>query len=75
MKIRKARKKVNAACNTALTPTINCEESENKWMQAAENARLKIADHKKKIRLLEEAARIFEEHAKAGQRWPQRVSQ
>jgi hypothetical protein len=50
-------------------PLQSCLQANN-WMQAAEDARLKIKEHQKKIRLLKQAARVFEKYAEQGEQWP-----
>ena len=70
MSARTATKKINKPCKSSLASGFIYEESAKPWLQAAETARLKIEAHRKKIRLLEEAARTFEEYAKEGQPWP-----
>jgi hypothetical protein len=42
------------------------------WRQAAEDARLKVKEHQKKIRLLRQAARVFEKYGEQGEPWPQK---
>jgi hypothetical protein len=45
----------------------------NKWRQAAEDARLKIKAHQEKIRLLRQAARVFERYGEQGEPWPEKT--
>ena len=68
---KKATGKIKRSCKTSLTETPAHDKSAQPWLQAAGTARLKIEEHKKKIRVLEEAARTFEEYAKEGEAWPQ----
>jgi len=41
------------------------------WLQAAEDARLRIIEHEKKIRIPKEAEQTFKEYAKEGHQRPQ----
>lgn len=40
------------------------------WGKAADDARLKIKEHQKKIRLLRQAVRVFEKYGQQGEPWP-----
>jgi hypothetical protein len=59
MQIKKTTGKINSMCKTAITGDLTHAQSAQPWLQAAETARLKVEGHRKKIRLLEEAARTF----------------
>ena len=63
---KKVKAKITSPENSS--PTVLLSNSQ--WLQAIEDARLKIQDHRKRIRLLEEAMQTFEEYAKVGERWP-----
>ena len=59
---RKARKKLH----------INLHNTSNrsKWLEAVDDAKVKIAHHRKRIRALTRSVRIFEEKEKVGEPWP-----
>lgn len=70
----KVKRKVNSPIkhpsSVEVKASLHVCTSSVKWMQAAEDARLKIASFKKKIRCLEETVQTCEEFARTGERWP-----
>ena len=60
MKIKNASQKINLTCKNDFTRNVNGDESATKWLQAADNARLKIDAYRVRIRLLEEATRTLQ---------------
>jgi hypothetical protein len=66
----KVKGKINSPEKNLLSNTLHNASSVRNWAQAAEDARVKIAFHKKKILCLEESLNTFERFAKEGVPWP-----
>jgi len=71
---KKQTKSVKGKETSCVTRQLQHDLHTFHWVQAAEDARLKIKEHQKKIRSLKQAARVFEKYAQQGERWPQRAS-
>lgn len=67
---RKAKKCVNINESHMQEAKFTSPEAD-KWLQCVEDARVKINEHRKRIRCLEEAIQVFSENAKRGEPWPQ----
>jgi hypothetical protein len=62
------KQKEISCVNHSLQPNLSMDN----WNHAAEDARLKIKAFQKKIRLLKQAARVFEKYSEQGEQWPTR---
>ena len=50
---------------------LHKSEKRSKWLEAVDDARVKLSCHRKRVRVLTRAIMIFEEKAKAGEPWPE----
>jgi hypothetical protein len=69
---QKVKEKVTSPTKTRPELDLHEQNTIGNWIQAAEDARVKIDFHKKKIRCLEQALQTFEHFAREGVKWPQR---
>ncbi|MGE0407603.1 MAG: hypothetical protein AB7O65_15015 [Candidatus Korobacteraceae bacterium] len=69
-RVRKQVDNVNFAKSSHVKNGLPKSAVDDKWMQAAEDARLKIKSLQQKIRQLRQAARVFEKYAQEGEPWP-----
>jgi hypothetical protein len=69
-RVQKQENSVSGKESSHVSNPLPLNLSEGNWAKAAEDARVKIAEHQKKIRLLRQAARVFEKYAEEGHAWP-----
>jgi K+-sensing histidine kinase KdpD len=70
---KKQGKSVSKEEISSVKRKLHQQTDKSNWTQAAEDALVKIKEHQQKIRLLRQAARVFERYEQEGQTWPQKA--